>query len=204
MSGPGIASTTPAPPIDFEGVDEMAQRTCSVEGCEKRHLARDLCSAHYQRLKAHGDPLGSAPPRPTPEDRFWSYVDKNGPGGCWLWTGYVDTKGYGRFHVRPVGVIGAHRFAYELLVGPIPAGLDLDHVYAWGCRHRNCVNPEHLEPVTPEENTLRSTNPAATNARKTHCPQGHPYDAVNTYTASDGKRSCKACRKAAQERRWRR
>lgn len=76
-------------------------------------------------------------------------VDKNGPGGCWLWTAAQDGRGYGVFEGP------AHRFAYKLLVGPIPAGLHIDHVYDRGCRHKNCVNPDHLEAVTQAENNRR-------------------------------------------------
>ena len=79
--------------------------------------------------------------------RFWAKVDKTET--CWLWTG-GQSAGYGRFGFKGRPNLGAHRFAYELLVGPIPPGLDLDHL----CRVRNCVNPDHLEPVTRRENLL--------------------------------------------------
>ena len=108
------------------------------------------------------------------EARFWSKVDTDGStvhpdlGKCWLWRASRDRSGYGRFKAA-TGVVGAHRVAYELLVGPIPDGLTLDHL----CRVRHCVNPEHLEPVTHRENTLRGTGPTAENARKTHCLRGH-------------------------------
>lgn len=77
---------------------------------------------------------------------------KVGPlGACWEWTGARNGNGYGRVHVRPGKLAYAHRAVYALLVGPIPAGLDLDHL----CRNRSCVNPLHLEPVTRGENLLR-------------------------------------------------
>jgi hypothetical protein len=83
-----------------------------------------------------------------------------------------------------------HRVAYELLVGPIPEGLELDHL----CRNTRCVNPEHLEPVTGRENLMRAVSSwAAKNAAKTHCPQGHPYDEENTKVKRDGGRACRAC-----------
>ena len=84
----------------------------------------------------------------------------------------------------------AHVFAYKLLVGVVPGGLELDHL----CRVPACVNPAHLEPVTHAENLMRSpVAPTAINARKTHCPQGHPYVAGNTYYRANGHRHCKTC-----------
>ncbi|MDO8391055.1 MAG: HNH endonuclease signature motif containing protein [Actinomycetota bacterium] len=83
-----------------------------------------------------------------------SHVDMDGPGGCWLWLGGVDRHGYGKFEL-PSRTVKAHRFSYELHVGSIPPGLVIDHVREWGCRHRSCVNPDHLEPVTVRENTVR-------------------------------------------------
>lgn len=105
--------------------------------------------------------------RSRPEaERFWSKVDKTDT--CWLWTAAL-VKGYGRF-TSDVRQMGAHRWSYEALVGPIPEGLTLDHL----CRNPRCVNPDHLEPVTQRENVARIP-------RKTHCPQGHPFTAENTY-----------------------
>lgn len=89
--------------------------------------------------------------------RFWAKVDIDPPSGCWLWTGAVDeATGYGRFWTAD-GLGYAHRIAHELFVGPIPAGLDIDHL----CRVRRCVNPAHLEPVTRRENLLRGETLAA-------------------------------------------
>src|SRR6266516_6515199 len=101
-------------------------------------------------------------PRP-PEERFWEKVDKNSPEGCWLWPAGCDRDGYGHFQVDAAGGHNsqalAHRYAYELLVGPIPEGLTLDHL----CRVHSCVKaiadergPAHLEPVTTRINTMRS------------------------------------------------
>lgn len=76
--------------------------------------------------------------------------------GCWRWNLYVDRLGYGVASLGGSGRSGpAHRFIYERLVGPIPEGMDLDHVKERGCRYRDCVNPAHLEPVTHVENCRR-------------------------------------------------
>lgn len=90
------------------------------------------------------------------------------PEGCWLWLGTITPNGYGQIRVSRSNR-SAHRVLYEFLVGPIPEGLDLDHL----CRVRRCVNPAHLEPVTRSENIRRSPlmYPA-----KTHCNYGHPLD----------------------------
>lgn len=111
--------------------------------------------------------------------------------GCIEWIAGIQGEGYGQFfagrsRAGETGKIAAHRWSYEYHVGPIPEGLHIDHL----CRNRLCINPDHLEPVTPAENVARSFG----NHRKTHCPQGHPYDEVNTYRSPKGGRVCRACR----------
>lgn len=131
-------------------------------------------------------------------DRFLKRVDMNGPywngSACWLWTGGT-VNGYGRFYYeyrdRP-----AHRVSYQLLVGEIPIGLQLDHL----CRVRGCVNPAHLEPVTRRENILRGEGASARCAAATHCPQGHPYAGANLYVAPSGYRVCRECRRQGLKR----
>ena len=135
----------------------------------------------------------------TADERFWAKVDKHGPGGCWLWTGHINPNGYGLFRTGGTGSprVNSHRYAYERVIGPIPAGLHLDHL----CRVRACCNPAHLEPVTCRENVLRSDSIQAVNARKTCCPQGHAYDYTNTRVDRLGRRNCRACNRARQARR---
>lgn len=110
--------------------------------------------------------------------------------GCWLWTACLTKNGYGRFSWDGK-VRLAHRVAYELLVGPIPEGLEIDHL----CRVRHCVNPDHLEPVTRRENIHRGFGITAVHARKTHCPKGHEYTEDNLLLSAldRGNRVCKTC-----------
>lgn len=129
------------------------------------------------------------------EDRFWSKVDKSGE--CWVWTA-GQSHGYGCFAVKKGKTVYAHRLAYELLVGPIPNGLQIDHL----CRNRRCVRPDHLEPVTRKTNILRGESPSARAARVDRCPSGHPYDEANTILYR-GSRYCRECKRAKDRRRVR-
>jgi hypothetical protein len=87
-----------------------------------------------------------------------------------------------------------HRIAYEVQVGPIPDGLEIDHL----CHNRACMNASHMEPVARAENLRRQVDPlrplTRANTLKTHCPQGHPYDAANTHMYGR-KRVCRACKR---------
>lgn len=123
------------------------------------------------------------------EERFWSCVEPEPNTGCWLWAGTANRRGYGRFTGRDRRM-QAHRFAYELLIGPIPQGLELDHL----CRVTCCVNPDHLEPVTHKVNVLRGLSPTADCAQRVSCPRGHPYDEQNTHWRRGGRRACKRCK----------
>lgn len=120
-------------------------------------------------------------------DRFWPKVDAS--GDCWEWTAAKTHDGYGFIGQsrRGSGKVYAHRFAYEQLVGPVPVGMQLDHL----CRVRHCVNPDHLEPVTNRENARRGSK-----ARRTHCTNGHPFSEANTYRSPQrGTRTCRQCRR---------
>lgn len=129
---------------------------------------------------------------PTVKQRFYEKVSLPNSDGCMLWTGAV-VKGYGHFRAEDQAV-RAHRLAYELLVGPIPEGLTIDHVKDRGCKSKLCCNPNHLEPVTRAVNTGRG-NQARVWAPKTHCPQNHEFTPENTYVRLSGLRECRRCRR---------
>jgi hypothetical protein len=173
---------------------------CTMPECDEPVNGRGLCRTHYMRWHRHGDP--SATPRfhRDPAVRFWSRVDVGHPLGCWWWTGKVAGNGYGKFPLGRRVLDGdrreeyAHRFAYESLIGLIPPGMQLDHL----CRNRICINPDHLEVVTPRENTRRGGP-----ARKSVCVRGHELVGHNIYfSPSTGRRSCRTCRNTVLHRRY--
>lgn len=159
---------------------------CSAPDCVRFPHARGLCGTHLWRLRHHR--TLDQPRRRSDAERFAAWTQLT--DGCHLWTGTISENGYGRFTVNR-RFVQAHRWAYEQVHGPIPPGLQLDHL----CRNRACVNVAHLEAVTGRVNTLRGATRAARNLAKTHCPLGHAYDAVNTYTDRNGGRSCKECKR---------
>lgn len=112
---------------------------------------------------------------------------------CWEFQGARDPRGYGRVSRKTYGYNLVHRAAYEVLVGPIPDGLVLDHL----CRNPSCYNPAHLEPVTQRINTLRGETLTAAKVAQTECIHGHPFDEFNTYIRPDGRRDCRTCHREA-------
>lgn len=133
-----------------------------------------------------GRPAGN----PAPADRIFAQVDF---GLCWEWTGYKLKHGHGRTTVAGRKVL-VHVWVWEHLVGPIPAGLEIDHL----CRNTCCCNPDHLEPVTHQVNVLRGNAPAAHHARQTHCKRGHKFTPENTKKGSRGDRVCRTCNRGWQ------
>lgn len=137
-------------------------------------------------LRCKGVAVAHRTPAP---DRFWPKVEKTAT--CWNWNGSRKHGGYGEFRADSQRKVPAHRWSFEVACGPVPVGLVLDHL----CRNPGCVRPDHLEPVTPRENSLRSLSPPAMNARKTRCREGHPLSGDNLMpsTLRQGRRRCRAC-----------
>lgn len=117
-------------------------------------------------------------------DRLARHIHVEPNSGCWLWVGPALPKGYGMVRAPGRGNVGVHRHVFELLIGPIPGGLHLDHL----CRTPPCCNPDHLEPVSSAENTRRGEK-----ATRTHCVAGHEFTEANTYHRRNGTRMCRAC-----------
>lgn len=171
---------------------------CVMAGCSGRVKvkSRGLCGKHYERQRVHGDPNVLLTNYGVPVDqRLMAKVVVNAETGCWEWQAKIDTDGYA---IVKVGGKNrkAHRVSYELFVGKIPDGLDLDHVWDRGCRFRHCVNPEHLEPVTTGENQHRGHN----GVLKVKCINGHAYEGDNVRINSAGSRFCVTCMREACRR----
>jgi len=194
-------ASTPPPALATAPIKEARvatpQSICSVSGCNRPANARGWCKRHWRKWRRHGDPTATARPEleMSVAERFWMKVNKEGPlpvgrerlGRCWLWLGTGDV--YGSFWLD--GRFGAaHRWAYEQAYGMIAVGLEVDHL----CRCPRCVNPAHLEAVTPLENNYRSRPWLLEN----HCQKGHPYDLFNTYIDRRGWRHCRACHTEAE------
>jgi hypothetical protein len=126
---------------------------CIIDDCEGSTVGRGYCRKHYQRWWKHGDPLHTQRQHrgfavKVVLDRFNSYKRVN-EKGCWIWSG-TTSNGYGRLYVGPKTEF-AHRWSHENFIGPIPPGYQVDHK----CRETLCVNPDHLEAVSPSENLKR-------------------------------------------------
>lgn len=175
------------------GSTSVACIVCGSEFSAKRSEAprRKTCSRECMRLHRR-EPL---------KDRIARLCEID-DSGCWIWKGARTADGYGKSSIDG-RTHPAHVVSYRAFVGPIPAGLQLDHK----CRVRNCVNPRHLEAVTSRENTLRSPIcPSAMNARKTHCKRGHEFTFENTYVGKNSRgrayRDCRICHNEKMKRRY--
>ena len=171
--------------------------TCAIEVCDRPKHARGFCKRHYEAARLRGD----FAPR-VPVDHLGAYRDRavgSRESECWPWVGAMKPDGYGLLNFREDSgrrtSINAHRAVYQMLVGPIPSGLVLDHL----CCNTACVNPAHLEPVTNGENVRRGLTSRGVFA----C--GHPLSPENTIQAKTTRkcRTCTRVRDAALKRRWR-
>ena len=152
-----------------------------------RSNERDRLSMH-----SHSTPVHRTAPL---EQRFWARVSID-PSGCWLWTGSVSNTGYGQLGKQADGkniVRNVHRISYEINVGPIPQGLQLDHL----CCNKLCVRPDHLEAVSARENSRRALV-------KPRCTRGHLFTRETTYIRPNGRRMCRICAQLMDFKRGRR
>lgn len=194
----------------------MTDRICSIPACPFAAVTRGWCGGHYRRWRLTGDPgvtrlssrIDSLPGSFRAKYLVLPTLSRGMDTACWEWTAYIMPNGYGRFRSGGNSPRGpewglAHRWSWTLYRSPVSENLHLDHLChtadslcpGGACLHRRCVNPDHLEPVTPRENLLRSPlTRTSICAARTQCPQGHPYDEINTYTGPEGGRQCKICR----------
>lgn len=174
-------------------------KRCSVDGCGRKVAGSGLCGSHRRRMRTYGDPLGGDPIRhystPGPRastvaERFWAKVHvPSNPLDCWEWTAATSGGGYGVIQMAKGKRQYAHRLSYELSMGTIGQGLEIDHL----CRNRVCVNPLHLQAVPASVNTRRRPDRSVT-----HCPQGHPYSGDNLYEYK-GRRYCRTCQRERRQ-----
>ena len=166
--------------------DDHGTMACHRAGC-RCDACREAVNAYKRewRAKRRGhEGIRPGPKLPWTERLPRLYkVDEN---GCWIWQGAVRAGGYGHIGIDGRRV-AAHRASWELYRGPIPEGLQIDHL----CRVRNCVNPDHLEPVTQAENVRRGMSPTAVAAREKRCFKGHSME--DPWIGGDGKRRCRIC-----------
>lgn len=169
--------------------------------CYSPVFVRGLCRPHYNKWyqgSLRGRDVGYAPAANTNDrtllTRIFDYTEKNSGvyflnTECWRWTNRLNGHGYGVLTYKGKTQL-AHRAVWEAIKGPVPSGLECDHL----CRNRWCVNPEHIELISHRENVLRGNSVVAANAKKTQCKNGHEFSPENTAKDVRGGRVCKTCR----------
>lgn len=163
-------------------------RTCTIPGCDKDFYGRGMCNMHLKRQVRKGSTDKPDNTRPEAE-RFWEKVEKTDT--CWNWTGALSSGSYGSFAVFHEGVrknIIAHRWTYATFKGELVEGMHLDHL----CRNTRCVNPDHLEQVTPLVNMQRGVIPNMQVKLTNICRRGHSMEDAFTFTGTSG-RACRTC-----------
>ena len=172
-----------------------ATRTCNITGCDTLvgpKGARGMCHKHYDGMRKRGEI--EVAPRLSPTERLQSGLVAM-PNGCIEWTRSTVRGGYGQIKVNGKQ-LKTHRFAWELVNGPIPAGMDICH----HCDNPPCCNVEHFFLGTGADNMAdRDAKGRHGQSKKTHCPQNHPYDEANTYVTPKGARNCRTCKRDRRE-----
>ena len=171
----------------FERLSKTGSKVCAKCGIERHllhpELARGVCRSCAQKSATTAATVAN---RSSTVEKFEKNIDRTS-SGCWEWTGYAYANGYGSITHNGRQVL-VHRWAYEHFTGPLVNGMQIDHL----CRNRKCANPEHLEQVTPRENTRR--------AMRTKCINGHEFTEENTWMCQ-GKRYCRTCRRTRNKAR---
>jgi len=177
----------------------------------RRRIQALFPSRTWLAIKRRGNAIGlrrserrSSPPTDREaHDRFWRNV-RFEPGGCWVWTGPRQRKGYGIFYLWSLNGkqrrTPAHQFSYSFIHGAVPSGYELDHL----CRETSCVHPLHVEPVTHRENMARGLPGGVIKLgeiayAKPLCVRGHARIPENLYTYPDGGRRCRICAREDQK-----
>lgn len=170
---------------------------CKVPGCTKEAGTRGLCTMHYSRNRREA--LGVArPERYQVVDPLAKILSNIDVGFCWEWNRKLNNRGYGVTNVNKKRWY-VHRLMWTLMVGPIPDGMEIDHM----CRNRACCNPEHLDLVTGQVNTLRGVSPASSHAKRDECSYGHEYTAETMHVVR-GARRCRICERRRDKERYER
>lgn len=160
--------------------------TC--QGCASSFLVFKPYLKETRKFCSRPCEIANRGPRKSLQDRLFTHVSPEPNSGCWLWTGYLGTHGYGTAH-DGIRTTQAHRATYRAWRGDIPPRTPLDHL----CRVPACVNPDHLEVVSHRTNFLRGMSPPAVAIRDGRCRFGHPYTEENTYYRANGNRQCRIC-----------
>lgn len=179
----------------------MAPPTRFCKGCQRELPATAFDRAQKNLRRRCRECLLVQPvidPTAPLDKRLWSRVKRGDPDACWLWLGSRRHNGYGRIIHKKKHLL-VHRVAYELTFGPIPEGLQIDHVKARGCTNRHCVNPAHLEAVPNRINVLRGDSPPARQHRSDTCARGHDKAVFGSLDRL-GKQRCNACRRLSVQR----
>lgn len=195
----------------FAPLRKTRQQTRACWTCERPYVVTKSDIARRQKLRHCSHECRTAYANRPDMVRFWESVDKHGPipeyaphlGPCWIWTAGTFTGGYGTFRQRdtaPASNVRAHVWGYRNLIGSYDPTLQLDHL----CRVRNCVNPGHLEPVTPGENARRGMAPMMVLHRAGVCKRGHAQTPDNVYTSREGRPFCRECLRITARQRYHR